>query len=188
MADLSLGPLRIANPDDTSPDTSGQQHQHMAHSLPVVSPLSNMNGHQDYLSMPRQRSHSPVSPLVTSPVEPSSAPSRSVPALQSYQQRSSQQPRQKNSLPLTYQDQQQSQFPKYPTMMPQNLIDNRSNPNTSRPTSTYYTQLPVNGSSAANVSRQSSYRMRGDPSAGIPSRTGSKRAALGTQARRPIAR
>lgn len=181
MADLSLGPLRIANPDDTSPDTSGQQHQHMAHSLPVVSPLSNMNGHQDYLSMPRQRSHSPVSPLVTSPVEPSSAPSRSVPALQSYQQRSSQQPRQKNSLPLTYQDQQQSQFPKYPTMMPQNLIDNRSNPNTSRPTSTYYTQLPVNGSSAANVSRQSSYRMRGDPSAGIPSRTGSKRAALGTQ-------
>ena len=173
MADLSLGPLRIANPDDASPDAAGLQGQpHMAQSLPVVSPLPNTNGHQDYMSLPRQRSHSPVSPLETPPDGSDLAPTRSVPAQQSFQQRPIDRSRQPNSLPLTYQDQQQSQFPRYPH-------DPRSGPTSSRPSSAYYTQVPVNVN--ANVSRQSSYRMRPDPSSNIPHRSASKRAALGVQ-------
>jgi 3-phosphoinositide dependent protein kinase-1 len=182
MADLSLGPLRIANPDDTSPDTP-VQHTTMAHSRPTISPLGELVREPDYMSIPRQRSRSPVSPLETPPDEPAPAPTRSSTnnsqLSQPYQQRQPERPRQPKSIPLTYQDQQQSQFPKYPTMMPQNLHDPRSNPTSTRPTSTYYTQMPVNGSQSANVSRQSSYRIRSEPTSNIPSRSTSKRAALG---------
>jgi 3-phosphoinositide dependent protein kinase-1 len=189
MADLSLGPLRIANPDDGgSPDTPIQQQpsQQLLPQMPQggpgpsVSPLPEANGHQDYMSMPRRGSDSPVSPLDTPPDERSLAHTRSNPAApQSFQHRPSDRPRQQHSLPMTYQDQQQSQFPKYPTMMPQNLHDTRAPPTSSRPASQYYPQntIPINGSASSNVSRQSSYRMRTDPSAGaIPNRTASKRA------------
>lgn len=182
VADLSLGPLRIANPDDGSPDGPAQAQR----SIPAVSPLPDLNEHQDYLSHPVQRSDSPVSPLDTPPYDDPnlapSAPQQSATVQHSpQQQRPPQQPRSQRSLPQTYQDQQQAQFPQYPTMMPQNM---HGDPRVqgSRPQSQYYTQMPINGSANTTVSRQGSYRMRTEGS-GIdyPSRTSSKRTAIGEQ-------
>ncbi|ETI25354.1 hypothetical protein G647_02126 [Cladophialophora carrionii CBS 160.54] len=192
MADLSLGPLRIANPDDASPDTPMQSHPPEPQ-FPRVSPLVDPDGRTDYLSATSQRSHSPVSPMdsgtVTSTAADdlpslaiaSSSESASTPTQATYLQKnvSSDRMSQRQNIPYSYQDQQQAQFPQYPTMMPQNLHDPRSN--ASRPGSAYYTQMPVNGSGTNGVSRQGSYRVRSDGSAssGFPQRTSSKRAGLG---------
>ncbi|RMZ77279.1 hypothetical protein DV737_g4469, partial [Chaetothyriales sp. CBS 132003] len=189
MADLSLGPLRIANPDETSPERVLQpQAQNMA--LPSDWPLSNkLDAQHDYLSGPIRGSQSPVSPLPTPPQEAAQSAGAAPPAVQSsapmlpsYQQRPPDRPRAQLSMAATYQDQQQAQFPQYPSMMPQKLHDQRS-PGT-RPTSMYYTQVPVNGGSSNGMSRQSSYRMRStDPAqaAAIPHRSTSKRVVLGDQ-------
>ncbi|KIX99825.1 uncharacterized protein Z520_04461 [Fonsecaea multimorphosa CBS 102226] len=191
MADLSLGPLRIANPDDASPDTP-LQPQAPASQFPRVSPLVDPDGRTEYISATPQRSYSPVSPMgsETGPEDlpsqaitsssfssiPSSAPSQ--PTF-SQNNASTERLAQRQNIPYSYQDQQQAQFPQYPTMMPQNLHDPRSN--ASRPGSAYYTQLPVNGSAANGVSRQGSYRVRNDGpgSTGFPQRTSSKRSGLG---------
>jgi len=173
MANLSLGPLRIANPDDASPDTSLRPHVSNT-SIPAVSPLPEFNERQDYLSGPLQRTDSPVSPMESIPHN-SGQPTAST-------HRRSLAERKQQSVPHTYQEQQQAQFPQYPTMMPQNLHDPRSNP--SRPGSTYYTQVPVKGSLNNSVSRQGSYRMRpeGASSSNAPSRSSSKRSATAGQA------
>jgi 3-phosphoinositide dependent protein kinase-1 len=181
-ADLSLGPLRIANPDDGSgsPDAPLQSQR----SVPAVSPLPDLTIPQDYINRPVKRSDSPVSPLDEhdEPSAQSHPPlQQSVSHSSAYQQRSADRPRQQRSLPHTYQDQQQQQFPQYPVMMPQNL---HSDPRvqTGRPTSTYYTQMPVNGTQSSSVSRQGSYRMRTEgTSSGFPQRASSTRAALGQQ-------
>ncbi|KAJ9610853.1 serine/threonine protein kinase [Cladophialophora chaetospira] len=190
MADLSLGPLRIANPDDASPDTP-LQTKPPEPQFPRVSPLADADGRTDYLSAAPQRSHSPVSPMETEPMaspnDPhslaitSSSESESTPTQPNFSQRNASSDRLglRPNIPYSYQDQQQAQFPQYPTMMPQNLHDPRAN--ASRPGSAYYTQMPVNGSSANGVSRQGSYRVRSDGpgSSGFPQRSSSKRAGLG---------
>lgn len=178
MADLSLGPLRIANPDDASPDTPLQPH--LATSFPRVSPLIDPQGRPaDYLTSVPQRTDSPVSPIETPP-EDISTPA-AIPSGPSFSQngRPSDRSQPRQNLPYTYQDQQQSQFPQYPTMVPQNLHDPRQN--ASRPGSTYYTQMPVNGANGNNLSRQGSYRVRSDgsASAGFPQRSSSKRSGIG---------
>ncbi len=184
MADLSLGPLRIANPDDGAPDTPVQP-QTSAASFPRISPLDDPDGRPDYLSAPR-RSDSPVSPLEQSPEEmaPPEATASSVASgnlTPTFAQGNSQADRsaQRQNLPHTYQEQQQAQFPQYPTMMPQNLHDPRMN--SGRPGSAYYTQMPVNGAASNGVSRQGSYRVRSDGSGttAFPQRTSSKRAGIG---------
>lgn len=189
MADLSLGPLRIANPDDASPDTP-LQTQPPAVQFPQVSPLVDPEGRTDYLSATPHRSHSPVSPIdsdaVTAPedlpagAKAASAESTPTQLTFSHQNASSERIPQRSNIPYTYQDQQQAQFPQYPTMIPQNQFDPRSNPPASRG-ATYYTQMPVNGSSTNGVSRQGSYRVRpdGPGASGFPQRTSSKRAGLG---------
>ena len=190
MADLSLGPLRIANPDDASPDTPIQAQPPIAH-FPRVSPLVDADGRTDYLSVTPQRSYSPVSPMefetAKAPEDPSSlaissTSESSMPSsTPTYTQRNTSTDRltQRQNIPHSYQDQQQAQFPQYPTMMPQNLQDPRYN--ASRPASAYYTQMPVNGSAANGVSRQGSYRVRNDGpgSSGFPQRTSSKRSGMG---------
>lgn len=179
MADLSLGPLRIANPDDASPDTPLQPHP--ATSFPRVSPLVDAQGRPaDYLQSVPQRSDSPVSPIEEAPLEDMSTPT-ATPIESSFVQntRSSDRSQPRQNLPYTYQDQQQSQFPQYPTMVPQNLHDPRQN--ASRPGSTYYTQMPINNANGNNLSRQGSYRVRSDgsTSAGFPQRSSSKRSGIG---------
>ncbi|EHY53803.1 serine/threonine protein kinase [Exophiala dermatitidis] len=188
MADLSLGPLRIANPDDAAPDTP-LQPQPAVGTFPQISPMIDGNGRPDYLSVAPGRSYSPVSPLSSVMAEevPSQAaaaassdgfPSSTTPA-SNQNQRLPERPSQRQNIPPTYQDQQQAQFPQYPTMVPQNLHDSRSN--AGRPGSVYYTQVPVNGASSNGVSRQGSYRVRSDGSAssGFPQRTSSKRSGMG---------
>ncbi|RMZ89157.1 hypothetical protein DV736_g3611, partial [Chaetothyriales sp. CBS 134916] len=178
MADLSLGPLRIANPDESSPERVLQpQTQNMP--LPSDSPLNNFDAQQDYASGFIRGSQSPVSPLPTPPQE---AAQSSAPMLPSYQQRPPDRPRAQHPMAVTYQDQQQAQFPQYPSMMPQKLHDQRSSG--TRPASMYYTQVPVNGSASNGLSRQTSYRMRSTDSAQaatIPHRSASKRVVLGDQ-------
>jgi 3-phosphoinositide dependent protein kinase-1 len=183
MADLSLGPLRIANPDDASPDTDWQA-QPSTTDAPSISPPTDSDGQADYLSHRPNQGNSPVSPLEPgAAAHPQNTPapdmstSYSPGGKDSFGARNTQRP----SIPYTYQDQQQAQFPQYPTMMPQNLHDPRTN---SRPQSTYYSQMPVNGNSGIGVVRHSSYRVRGEPSrsTGIPQRSSSRGSALGAQA------
>ena len=192
MADLSqsLGPLRIANPDDASPDTPIQSHPPEPR-FPRASPLVNTDQLVDYLSIAHRRSHSPVSPMESEAMAAtqdlpelaiaSSSESTTTPTQRSSQQRNASSDRlaQRQNGPYTYQEQQQAQLPQHPTMMAQNLHDHRSI--ASRPGSAYYTQLSVNGSASNGVSRQGSYRVRSEvsSSSGFPQRTSSKRAGLG---------
>ena len=178
MADLSLGPLRIANPDDGSPDTPLQPQQSMP-SIQSVSPPNDLNEQQDYLSLPGNGRTSPISPL-DAPLE-RPAPPDMMNNQTTFQYRPADRSRRQDPIPATYQDQQQAQFPNYPTMMPQNLHDPRSA--ASRPGSTYYTNLPANGSVSNNVSRQGSYRIRneGASSSGFPQRSTSRRMAPSEQ-------
>lgn len=179
MVDLSLGPLRIANPDDTSPEAT-LQPQISNVSMPAVSPLGIEERQTDYIGIGEVQSRtSPVSPLRETQVQDIQV-SYPAPSAQSVSQPNSI-PRkqtvdrnQRQSMGYTYQDQQQSQFPQYATMMPQNMHDSRMN--TSRPGSTYYTQVPVN-TTANGIVRQGSYRTRSDGNGGslAPQRTSSKR-------------
>lgn len=178
MADLSLGPLRIANPDDaSSPDTAALEPRISQRSTQSVSPISPSNGGEmDYLSRPRNLDSGSVSPMdqvhVNSVQAAARTGTRSPVSRDNYLARQTQ----RNSMAYTYQDQQQEQFPQYPTMMPQNLHDPRSN--ASRPVSTFYTQpqpqpaaAPVNG-----IDRQRSYRTPGNNAraGGIPQRSTSR--------------
>lgn len=187
MADLSLGPLRIANPDDASPDTPSQP-QPPPSSFPRISPLYDPDGRADYLSAAPQRSDSPVSPLGT-PAEGLSHPSTTgtsssvapstSPSIYTQTNRPPERSTQRQNIPYTYQDQQQPQLPQHPSTMPQNLHDPRST--SSRPGSAYYSQVPVNGAAGNGVSRQGSYRVRSDgaDSSAFPQRTSSKRSGVG---------
>ncbi|KIX03267.1 uncharacterized protein Z518_06819 [Rhinocladiella mackenziei CBS 650.93] len=184
MADLSLGPLRIANPDDASPDTPLRAQPSSA-SFPRISPLVDADGRTDYVSTATPQTDGSVSPIdptpedIPPPAVASSAPSSQPPPMFTQNSRPADRPPQRQNIPYTYQDQQQAQFPQYPTMMPQNLHDPRSN--ASRPGSAYYTQMPVNGAASNGVSRQGSYRVPRDGSglSGFPQRTSSKRSGMG---------
>lgn len=178
MADLSLGPLRIANPDDASPEATLQPQ---ISNTSVVSPLRDEEERPyDYIgNMGEQSGNSPVSPLGDNYMYNSHSTQSDIPKQPSpqpgYPQRKPTIDRnQRQSMGYTYQEQQQSQFPQYPTMMPQNLHDPRVN--TSRPGSTYYTQVPVSVASNG-ISRQVSQRTRGDGNGGSsqPQRSVSKR-------------
>lgn len=191
MADLSLGPLRIANPDDASSPDTALEPRISARSTQSVSPISPSNGEVDYLSRPRKPDASPVSPMDTTHMSAAHAAARiatrSPASRDSYLARQTQ----RNSMGYTYQEQQQEQFPQYPTMMPQNLHDTRSN--ASRPVSTFYTQSPPQSiSSTVNgIDRQRSYRTPGNVSrtAGAPQRSNSRggNALLAGQAGVPTA-
>ena len=165
----SLGGLRIANPDNLSPNSV--EDDPMQHAQPESA--SDDPGRAKHscsqpvlpagvsLMTPLSLDFNPGSfALETSSpngaYSPVEKPPRSPPKEQpSYTQRQSN----RLSIPLTYQDQQQAQFPQYPTMVPQN----QRHPSASaRPVSTIYTQT-VN----ANVdvpTRGGSYRLRNESS------------------------
>lgn len=187
----SLGGLRIANPDNLSPNSvENDPMQHAppdpasddpdrtkcAGSQPVLpatvglmAPLSlDFNpGKFSLETSPPNGVYSPIEKVPRSP--PREQPS--------YTQRQSS----RLSIPLTYQDQQQAQFPQYPTMMP----PNQRHPSAStRPVSTIYTQT-VN----ANVdvpTRGGSYRLRNESSRssiqGSPQRKNSRDTSAAMQA------
>ena len=150
----SLGGLRIANPDDTSPDAirpmQSPQHDNLSTTTVEHNSRDVAASHQ----VPTQNS-SAVQPLELSPSSAGSSAILSPP--RQGKDPSAPHNQQRQSMPYTYQDQQQAQFPQYPTMMPQNLHDQLSN--ASRPVSALYTQAPSNNSvTSVNTPRDQSYR------------------------------
>ncbi|KAL8682046.1 MAG: hypothetical protein Q9186_001835 [Xanthomendoza sp. 1 TL-2023] len=198
----SLGGLRIANPDDASPPPSSIKDEPVKspHSL---SPLSSNQTPLDFTSqqelphsLPKMSSNGLIrtsSPLGFDPKAfstPSASTERSQPLpgaqqTQAAKERSSYAQRQANrqSIPLTYQAQQQAQFPQYPTMMP---MAQRHPSVSSQPVPATYTQSPQLGSNGASSPRGASYRVRNESSRsssyGMPQRTSSRTASTAMQA------
>lgn len=183
----SLGGLRIANPDNFSPDSTNGDHL----DLTLIDPVSNNTDKKPSSQLPPLsasdnglRSPSPLDfnpntfSLDTVPTNKAQAPA--FPQAKehvSYAQRQSN----RQSIPLTYQDQQQAQFPQYPTMMP---LNQRHPSSASRPVSSLYSQPPnMNGNLPL---REGSYRGGNGstrPSApGIPQRSNSRGASVALQA------
>ena len=202
----SLGGLRIANPDAaSSPSSQASDARNNARSVSPLSATSfSLNPHEDptiasifqALSDDPQRIPSPLgfnpnafstdstsvaksqpppeSPQPSSPSRGPSSPSKDRP---SYAQRQAN----RQSIPLTYQDQQQAQFPQYPTIMP---LNQRHPSSSTRPVSTVYTQTPPSTATSNVPKRQSSYRQRGDNARmpTIPQRTNSRGPSKAMQA------
>ncbi|KAL8712622.1 MAG: hypothetical protein Q9220_003153 [cf. Caloplaca sp. 1 TL-2023] len=89
----------------------------------------------------------------------------------------------RQSIPLTYQGQQQAQFPQYPTMMP---LAQRNSSASSQAVPAAYTQSPLIGPNGGASGSEGSYRMpsEGPRSSkyGMPRRTSSRKAFSGMQA------
>lgn len=193
----SLGGLRIANPDDASLSASSQD-------LGRASPLSPLSVSQPAmahggeggspltpLSLPNNgfRSASPLgfnpkafsTDTISAEPQPAQAeqPSAFTARVQSdYAQRHAN----RQSTPLTYQDQQQAQFSQHPTTLPLSQRNPTSNP---RPVSSMYTQtLPT--SNHNHISGDGSYSQRDElprPSIpGMPQRSSSRAASTAVQA------
>ena len=189
MADLSLGPLKIANPDadgDASPDFAIKPTS-VNRSRSTISPSSPLT-QDDYTLQQLSKKSTPVSPL-GEPPRTSVQAAAAAAEVAARQQKSAflQRSQKRESIPYTFQDQQQAQFPQYPTMMPQNLHDPQTN--ASRPVSNVYTQTPQphpNGhSNGGGLARESSYRMRTDASrqtASVPHRSTSRGSDAALQA------
>lgn len=196
----SLGGLRIANPDDASP--SSVKDDPVAQ-IPSLSPATSTNPpptHPEEQSIANPLSPLPSNGFLRSPspldfdpkafstdsIDPEKPPAPPAPQpFQAAKERSSYAQRQANrqSIPLTYQDQQQAQFPQYPTMMP---ITQRHPSATARPVSAVYTQSPPLGANGDSSARDGSYRVRKEPSRssmyGMPQRSSSKGAATAMRA------
>lgn len=193
----SLGGLRIANPDDASPSPSpqdlgrGPSISPLSASHPAIEDAGEGSSPLSAPSLPNNgfRSSSPLGfnpkafstdTISTEPqssqIEQSSTSKASDPS--TYAQRHAN----RQSIPLTYQDQQQAQFPQYPTMMP---LNQRSPTSGSRPVSSMFTQPPPvpNGN---QVSRDGSYRQRDESERssvpGMPQRSSSRAASTAMQA------
>ena len=196
----SLGGLRIANPDDASPGSVKEDPMNLAQSLSPLptneSPSSNGNPQSHPQSLPQMPSNGFIRSSSPLGFDPTTFSTESVlveknqtiteaQIPQASKERSSYAQRQANrqSIPLTYQDQQQAQFPQYPTMMP--LAQRNSSSNT-RPVSAMYTQPPPMGANGDNSMRDGSYRLRNEPSRsstyGMPQRSSSRGAAAAMQA------
>ncbi|KAL8685487.1 MAG: hypothetical protein Q9218_007732 [Villophora microphyllina] len=200
----SLGGLRIANPDDASPKshTDGIPSPRKSSPLSSTQPSTNDTRQDSNLQtlspIPPDGSTSSASPLDFDPKafsientvsEKPQLPPQS-PSAPAVKERSSYAQRQANrqSIPLTYQAQQQAQFPQYPTMMP---MGQRHPSASSQPVPAMYTQSPpiaVNGDLSI---RDGSYRVRSESSRsskyGMPQRSNSRGASMAMQAGVPSA-
>ncbi|KAL9037155.1 MAG: hypothetical protein Q9180_003882 [Flavoplaca navasiana] len=195
----SLGGLRIANPDDESiPPVNADSNNSPRSLSPTSSSQIATNGtnKSEFPTLPDVASNGPLrasSPLGFDPttfstdsavIEKPNVPPES-PSSQAAKERSSYAQRQasRQSIPLTYQDQQQAQFPQYPTMMP---ITQRHPNASSRPVPAAYTQSPPLSTNGIQSPMESSYRVRNEsaPSSsyGMPQRTSSRSASAAMQA------
>jgi 3-phosphoinositide dependent protein kinase-1 len=172
----SLGGLRIANPDDASPDVA-KSPSTLDKYTPAISPIPSTLTQNDSSSNLRDLDRGPVSPLDLQYSASSTSPPSSQ-AQDSYLTRKAQ----KQPIPATYQDQQQAQFPQYPTMMPQNLHNHQTN--ATRPVSTFYTQTPPTSNPTNGLAREGSYRTGDDiiSLSGVPRRSSSRGSSAAFQA------
>ena len=197
----SLGGLRIANPDGLSPRSANPDSvKRAANSSPLSHSASPQPGVTSTPLLPPNSLLRSASPLDFNPrafsTDTTSIDRRPSPAnpnspvdkskskeISGYAQRQAN----RQSIPFTYQDQQQAQFPQYPTMMP---LSQRSASSATRPVSTLYTQpIPINGDSGL---RDGQYRPRNDFNRqslhGMPQRSSSRGATAVMQASNPIDR
>jgi len=198
----TLGGLRTANPDDISPISSpGDPISRGASVSPISTSLSGLRNASDGRGSPLAPTL-PANGLIRSPsplgFDPKSfstdnaapearlspcekPPTPKAKELSSYAQRYAN----RQSIPLTYQDQQQAQFPQYPTMMPHSQ---RSQSTDTRPVSTIYTQPPM--SNGDHSTRDGANGLRSESSRnsvlGMPKRSSSRAAATAMQAGVPI--
>ena len=178
--DLNLGALRIANPDDSPPETPVQPQTSVnaLSAVPAVSPLASIDDRAyDYLGSSPYTNDRPVSPVedLSRPRNYSrNASQNEASSTKQYPSQKTDRYSQRQNLPLTYQDQQQAQFPQYPTMIPQNQRDTKQH--SGRPGSMYYTSLPV-ATTGNGVTRQDSQRAREVSGANTPQRSVSRRLA-----------
>lgn len=160
MNDLSLGRLRIANPDESSPETLAQPQSSLP-SLSAVSPLHTPGRVEaDYSGPATQLARDPVIANTDTPgtyQNGGNTTTTTTPAAFYQQQRPSKRDHRQN-LALNYQDQQQAQFPQDPR-------------SAGRPSSMYYTQLPVNP--GINGLTRTDSRRRRELELSGPPRTGS---------------
>ena len=194
----SLGGLRIANPDEASPSPSARDLGPGSSISPLSAshPASIEHGEEEGSSLPPLslpnngfRSASPLGfnpkAFSTDTIAAEPQPGQIEPPFASTaidQSTYTQRHTDRQSIPLTYQDQQQAQFSQYPTMMPLS----QQNPNSSPlAASSMYTQShPVpNGN---QLSRDGSYPLHDElprPSIpGMPQRSSSRAASTGMQA------
>ena len=197
----SLGGLRIANPDDTPISPISSKDGPSPRREPTPSPLSTpstaareLSNSEKIPSLPINGVRVPsslgfdpttfstesqtVSPIIqASPVENDNTPDPNYKELSPNAQRYSN----RQSIPMTYQDQQQAQFPQPPMTVSQNQ---RHPIYGTRPISTAYTQsMAPPGSQPL---RDGSYRLRSEGSRssvhGLPQRTSSRGASSAMQA------
>ncbi|KAL9031100.1 MAG: hypothetical protein Q9196_000835 [Gyalolechia fulgens] len=192
----SLGGLRIANPDDASPSSVKDDPTNQSHSLSHAPSTESPPDHIEQLSVSHSlpqtpstgfnldfdpKSFSTTSPMTEKPpTPPNLQPSQAAKERSSsYAQRQAN----RQSIPFTYQAQQQAQFPQYPTMMP---LAQRHPSSASRPVSAVYTQSPPLGTNGNSPGRDGSYRLKSESSRssmhGMPRRTSSRGAATAIQA------
>ena len=203
----TLGGLRIANPDNSISPVSSRGES-MRNGAPV-SPLSRLSGGGERARSPLApslqthdilRSPSPLdfNPKAFSADSPTTADRRPS-AMEKPASPKSASPKTKDpsshaqryanrqSIPLTYQDQQQAQFPQYPTMIPTNQRHPSSG---ARPVSAMYTQPPM--TNGDNPRREGSYRLHKESSrssilgSSQLQRSGSRDAATAMQAGVPV--
>ena len=187
----SLGGLRIANPDDASPSFSAIGRNVRKSSLsPLSSSTTNISSQErNDLQVPPsipatglRRSPSPLdfNPNAFSTNGHSVNARTPSPKASSYAQKQAN----RQSIPLTYQAQQQAQFPQYPTMMP--LSQRLSSSGGGRPLSALYGPSRQPESNGKGLRRQSSQRQRSDGTRssmlGLPQRSSSRGAMTAMQA------
>lgn len=187
----SLGGLRIANPDAMSPKSQPQDtvdYAQLTSSLGTTNPPINRLEDTSSASLlpvlstsAQDRSPSPLDFNPNAFSTDDSKPPIPLEAQQSprSRERTTYEQKQANrqSIPLTYQDQQQAQFPHYPTMMP---LNQRHPSSSARPVSAMYTQTPK--SNGNYPQRQGSYRQSPRSTPGFPKRSSSRKTPTAMQA------
>lgn len=193
----SLGGLRIANPDTSSPSSKDG----LPAGVPSISPLSASHTAigdsgeerfgQQAPSLPANGFIRSSSPLGFDPKSFSTEAMTPEPRYSPVDKQSTPTPKDlsanaqryanRQSIPMTYQDQQQAQFPQYPTMIPQNQ---RHPSSSTRPVSSMYTQPPP--PIGPQIPRSGSYRLRSESSLssilGMPQRSSTRGASSAMQA------
>lgn len=188
----SLGGLRIANPDNSSLNSSEEPSASSGLATPALTPSpvpqAQLSSSSPSLSSNLRREQPGPSPLHTAVAEEgleyahSREPhlSASTPEIYAHHRKN------KPSLSHSYQGPQQ-QHPELQTMTPQNIHNQQGN--ASRPTSTYYGQPMANGSSPSPATREGSYRIRtesGTESVETPKRSDSRGGSAALQAGVPV--
>lgn len=163
----TLGGLRIANPDNLSPKSLKDDPMQFIQPNPAWDDPDGTKLSQSQPISPAPLDFSTSFPsnlksgnfsLEKSSTNGAYSPMERIPRSPPREQTSyAQRPSSRLSIPFTYQDQQQAQFPQYPTMMP---LSQRHQSSASRPVSTVYPQKVTVDEDLP--SRGGSYRLRNE--------------------------